>query len=130
MAELRDLLTAIGLRDVSSLLQSGNLVFRGGADEDRAELERRIERAVERELGLRTDVIVRARADLAEVVAGNPFPAEATRNPAGFVVMFLKTAPGDGAAAALQAASRGLSVPAPVACMRTSSIRKGSAVRA
>jgi uncharacterized protein (DUF1697 family) len=107
MSELRGLLTSLGLRDVNSVLQSGNLVFRGGANGDRAELERRIEREAERALDLRTDVIVRAAADISAIVAGNPFAREAACNPAGLVVMFLKTAPGEGAAAALQAAVAG-----------------------
>jgi uncharacterized protein (DUF1697 family) len=58
-------------------------------------------------LGLRTDFFVRTAAEWAKVVAGNPFPEEAERDPGHLVVMFLKATPEANDVAALQAAIPG-----------------------
>ena len=92
MAELRDLLTRLGFADVRSLLQSGNLVF-GASGRTAAQLERLLEAEAEKRLGLQTDFFVRTAKEWNDVVAHNPFPKEARRDPGHLVVMFLKDAP-------------------------------------
>ncbi|MGA7611254.1 MAG: DUF1697 domain-containing protein [Xanthobacteraceae bacterium] len=92
MADLRSLLTELGLRDPQSALQSGNLVFEAGKQTG-ASLERLIEHELARQLDLRTDVMVRSAAEWASVVARNPFRNEAARDPARLVVVFLKSKP-------------------------------------
>lgn len=92
MADLRSLMEQLGLHDVRSLLHAGNFVFTGGGKDDAA-LEARLERELLAGLGLRTVVIVRTAGELEAVIAANPFPAEAERDPARLVVVFLKTAP-------------------------------------
>ena len=92
MADLRSLLTELGLRDPQSALQSGNLVFEAGKQTG-ASLERLIEHELARQLDLRTDVMVRSAAEWATVVARNPFRNEAARDPARLVVVFLKSKP-------------------------------------
>jgi uncharacterized protein (DUF1697 family) len=92
MADLRSLLTELGLRDPQSALQSGNLVFEAGKQTG-ASLERLIEHDLARQLDLRTDVMVRSAAEWASVVARNPFRNEAPRDPARLVVVFLKSKP-------------------------------------
>jgi uncharacterized protein (DUF1697 family) len=74
MAGLRELFAAAGAEEVATHLQSGNVVFESRAGI--AELGRRIERAIESSLGLQVSVLLRTKAQLAKVVAGNPFPAE------------------------------------------------------
>jgi uncharacterized protein (DUF1697 family) len=106
MADLRDLLTRLGFADVRSLLQSGNLVFRGGAQTS-AQLERLLETEAEKRLGLQTDFFVRTAEEWKAIVAQNPFPEEAERDPAHLAVMFLKDAPDAKTVEALQAAIRG-----------------------
>ena len=75
MAELRRSLEGLGLRDVRTYLQSGNVVF--DAD-DAPSLERAatIEVRIERDLGPRVGVRVLRAAEMARVVAANPFAAE------------------------------------------------------
>jgi uncharacterized protein (DUF1697 family) len=92
MADLRSLLTELGLRDPQSALQSGNLVFEAGKQTG-ASLERLIEHELARQLDLRTDVMVRSAAEWASVVARNPFRNEGARDPARLVVVFLKSKP-------------------------------------
>jgi uncharacterized protein (DUF1697 family) len=109
MADLRAAFEELGLHDVRSVLQSGNLVFTGGDRRD-AELEGRLEREVDARLGLRTDVMVRAAHELAAVIAGNPFAPMAARDPSHLVVVFLKSAPAAGAFETLQRAVKGREV--------------------
>jgi uncharacterized protein (DUF1697 family) len=91
MAELRDFVSALGFADVRTLLQSGNVVFRGDARP--AAVERRLETEARARLGLDTDFLVRSAADWRSMVADNPFPDAAERDPSHLVVQCLKSAP-------------------------------------
>jgi uncharacterized protein (DUF1697 family) len=92
MADLRQLVTELGFQDVRSLLQSGNLVFRGDRQAS-APLERLLEREAAARLDLQTDFFVRTAAEWKRIVAANPFRAEAARDPGHLVLMVLKAAP-------------------------------------
>lgn len=90
MAELRDLLSGLGYRDVRTHLQSGNVILdtrRGGA-RVRAEMER----AIADRFGFEVGVVVRTAAELNRVVAGDPFAGIAD-DPARYVVAFLSEKP-------------------------------------
>lgn len=106
MSDLRDLFTALGFAEVTTLLQSGNVVFRGGTREGGG-LERYLETETEKRLGLKTDFLVRTAEEWKAIVARNPFPEEAKEDPSHLVVMFLKDAPDKKSVAALQAAITG-----------------------
>jgi uncharacterized protein (DUF1697 family) len=106
MSDLRDLFAALGFAGVRTLLQSGNVVFRGGTREGGA-LERFLETETEKRLGLKTDFLVRTAKEWETIVAKNPFPDEAKKDPSHLVVMFLKDAPDKKSVAALQAAITG-----------------------
>jgi uncharacterized protein (DUF1697 family) len=60
MADLRAWVTKLGFVNAQTLLQSGNLVFRGGSLTDAA-LEQHLEREAEKRLGLQTDFFVRTQ---------------------------------------------------------------------
>ncbi|HTJ28399.1 MAG TPA: DUF1697 domain-containing protein [Candidatus Limnocylindria bacterium] len=107
MTELRQVLDELGLRDVRSLLQTGNLVFSNGAGTNAAELEWRLEGAIANRFGLRTDVMVRTAQEWRRIVVRNPFPDEAERDPSHLVVMCLKDAPNASHVRELQAAITG-----------------------
>ncbi|PYM07117.1 MAG: hypothetical protein DMD82_06565 [Candidatus Rokuibacteriota bacterium] len=109
MADLRKLLRGLGLEDVRSLLQSGNLVFRSDAHTS-AQLERLLEDAAKHRLGLETDFFVRTARDWKAVIAGNPFPREAERDPGRLLVIFLKDAPDRDGVKALESAITGREV--------------------
>jgi uncharacterized protein (DUF1697 family) len=109
MTDLRALMTELGLEDGKTLLQSGNLVFRGGARTGAA-LERQLEAETKRRFDLETDFFVRSAAEWSEVVAANPFPVEARKDPSHLVTVFLKSAIEPAAVAALQAAITGREV--------------------
>ncbi len=106
MVRLRDLLEELGFPGARTLLQSGNLVFECHGRTP-AELERALEEATAKRLGVRTDYFVRTSREWGRIVAANPFPREAKEDPARLVVFCLKKEPAAGDVKALQAAIRG-----------------------
>src|SRR6478735_11142754 len=72
MARLRALYETLGCEDVTTYLQSGNVVFRHARNP--ASVGRGVERAIKRELGLDIRVLDRSHADLAAVIGADPFP--------------------------------------------------------
>jgi len=102
MADVRAVFEAAGFDAVASLLQSGNLVFEAGTASD-AEVEARAEQVLLDRLGLITEVVVRDADAWRAMIAANPFPDEAMADPSHLVVMAMKTAPAEGAEAAMAA---------------------------
>ena len=91
-ADLRDLLVGLGFEDVQTLLQSGNVVFRGPTRTS-GDLERLIESEGEKRLRLTTDVLVRTEKEWGGVIAANPFPKEAVSDPSHLLAVVLKDRP-------------------------------------
>lgn len=106
MSALRDFAAALDLAEPRTLLQSGNLIFRSTARKP-AELEKLLEREAEKRLGVTTDFLIRSGRELTAIIANNPFPAAAQRDPAHLLVMFLKDEPPADAVAALRKAMVG-----------------------
>ncbi|MHB1511035.1 MAG: DUF1697 domain-containing protein [Acidimicrobiales bacterium] len=75
MAELRQVVAALGHGEVTTYIQSGNALF-SAADpgEDVASLAEALEVALSRQLGIRPPVVVVSRDGLDRVVRENPFP--------------------------------------------------------
>jgi uncharacterized protein (DUF1697 family) len=105
MGGLRDLLTGLGLQDVRTLLQSGNVVFRSSASADA--LEKKLQAATAKELGVDVEFFVRTPVEWDALLAANPFSEEAERDPGHLLVMFLKEAVSPKPVAALQEAVKG-----------------------
>ena len=72
MAQLREIAASIGLADVQTYIQSGNLV--GSTDGDPVAVGPALAEAITSATGLTVPVIVRTGGEWAEVVAANPFP--------------------------------------------------------
>ena len=109
MADLKALCGDLGLQDVRTLILSGNVVFRTRDTEPR-KLERTLEAATAKHLGVTTDYFVRSADQWAAIVEANPFRREAKADPARLVMMCLKDAPAPASVKALQAAIRGREV--------------------
>jgi uncharacterized protein (DUF1697 family) len=109
MADLRAMLVELKFGDPRSLLNSGNLVFQSDKLKG-ADLESLLEAETEARFGLKTDFFVRTPQEWKEVIAGNPFPDEAERDPGHLVVMALKKGPAPADVEALQAAIVGREV--------------------
>jgi uncharacterized protein (DUF1697 family) len=106
MSDLRNLLGKLGFADAKSLLQSGNLVFRSNrlAGE---KLELFLEAETAKQLKVTADYLVRTADEWRAIIAKNPFPEVAERDPSHLLVMCLKAAPAKKDVKALEAAIRG-----------------------
>lgn len=104
MADLKAMIGALGFTEVKTLLQSGNVVFRAG-DESDAALETLLEAETEKRLGLATRYLVRGPAEWRAIIAANPFPDEAVREPSRLLVNVLREPPSKAALDAIQAAA-------------------------
>jgi uncharacterized protein (DUF1697 family) len=76
MADLRQVAESLGHTEIATYIQSGNLVF-SSDDESANGLADSLEQEIARRLEVRPAVVVVSRADLAQVIADNPFPGEA-----------------------------------------------------
>ncbi len=106
MADLRQLFDDLSMTNVRTVVQTGNVLFDTKAVST-GSLEALVEAATASTLALTTDVMVRTRETIEQLVATNPFPLEAANDPGHLVVMFLKKAPPAAAVAALRAAIKG-----------------------
>ena len=86
MDELRAVCEAMGLRDVRTYIQSGNIVFRSKAEDVGSRLEKEIERV----FGVRTFVVLRTAAEMRTVMERNPFPDV---DPKKLLISFLRLTP-------------------------------------
>jgi uncharacterized protein (DUF1697 family) len=104
MAELRALCGEIGLADVATYIQSGNVLF--SASGSASDQEAKLEPAVERRFGFPASVISRAGSDWPALVASNPFPEAARTEPNRLMLCVSKEPPARDAEQALQARAR------------------------
>jgi uncharacterized protein (DUF1697 family) len=92
MEALKTLCTSLGLRDVQTYIQSGNIVFREDS-EDPPKLARRLEERLEADFGFRPAVIIRTASELRKVIAKNPFAGRADIEPSKLLVVFMDRVP-------------------------------------
>ena len=99
MAELKPALESLGLEDVVTYIQSGNVVFtssKRSADAVAADVERQIAKV----FGVDVAVLLRTPAQLRKIAADNPFLGKGA-DVSKLHVVFLDAAPGKGAIAEL-----------------------------
>ena len=106
MSDLRELLGDLGFDGATSLLQSGNLVFKSPRLTGDS-LERLLEKETAQRLNVSADYLVRTADELKKVIDRNPFPKHAKDDPSHLLVMFLKTSPPADKLEALQASIKG-----------------------
>jgi uncharacterized protein (DUF1697 family) len=99
MDALRAVYESLRLRDVRTLLQSGNVLFRSGISEPR-QLKTRIMQEIARQLDLEVEVILRTLAEIASVVERGPVLAPRA-DMSRLLVMCLASVPVAAAQAAL-----------------------------
>ena len=88
MKVLVECATGLGYGDVSTYIQSGNVVFATRAAEKKVKAE--LQAALTETMGAAIDVLVRTHAELAALDAKNPYP---DAEPAQVMVYFLDVAP-------------------------------------
>jgi uncharacterized protein (DUF1697 family) len=92
MDALRRLYESLGMQNVQTHIQSGNVVFKT-KERDLVRLSRLIEDAIEKKFGFHSDVILRTPTELRGVIARNPFAKRSDIDPSKLLVTFLATDP-------------------------------------
>jgi uncharacterized protein (DUF1697 family) len=92
MPDLQALFVGLGHADVITYVQSGNVVFTSPA-KSAAALASAIEKQIARDLAIDVVAVLRTKAELAKVIAGNPF-VRTRADLAKLHVTFLKQLPG------------------------------------
>ncbi|HLI69104.1 MAG TPA: DUF1697 domain-containing protein [Ktedonobacteraceae bacterium] len=92
MSDLKELHEALGLKDVVTYIQSGNVVFTSDSA-DTTQLSKRIEDGFAQKFGFRVSAIVRTAAEIEEVIMNNPFQKQVLQAPKWVLVLFLATRP-------------------------------------
>lgn len=100
MDALKALCESLKLKDVHTLLASGNVVFRA-KERNPAAVTEVVQKGIERRFGIRSDIIVRTTPELRDIVARNPFAGRRGIEPGKLLVAFLGSAPAPGARAKL-----------------------------
>jgi uncharacterized protein (DUF1697 family) len=100
MSRVVEVFEGVGCRGAWTHVNSGNVAFDGTGT--RADLERKIQRALESEFGFEITTFVRSTAELQRVVTASPF---VVADGDTYFVTFLKTAPSEATARALKALS-------------------------
>lgn len=92
MEDLRELFSEMGFKDVSTYIQSGNVIFRSGNSEA-ADMERLITQAIQKKYGFEAPVRIVDFEDLQIVFANNPFINNHSRDIPFLHVSFLSGIP-------------------------------------
>jgi uncharacterized protein (DUF1697 family) len=90
MAELREVVTSLGPTEVTTYIQSGNVLFTS-AEDDPAKLAAALEAAITQAFSVQSPVVVLSRDELARILDTNPHPREP--NPKLVHVVFLNAEP-------------------------------------
>jgi uncharacterized protein (DUF1697 family) len=93
MADLRALFEAMGLTQVETFIQSGNVLFNSPSTAP-AELEQAIEAHLQQGLDFAVPTFLRSQDDLMEVIAHHPFGDDGVDSP-DLYIAFLKKEPGE-----------------------------------
>ena len=101
MAELRAIGERLGWNEISTYIQSGNLLFQAPGAASR--LEATLEKAIVDRLAMKVSVMIRTAAELKAYLDGNPFAQAAQEAPRALLLLVSKKPPAKGAEAALQA---------------------------
>jgi uncharacterized protein (DUF1697 family) len=93
MGDLRELFAALGHTQVTTYLQSGNVVFEpAGGTDGSAQIADAIVQRIAAEMGLQVSVLLRTGDELGRVLEGNPYLARES-DPTRLHVTFLEQAP-------------------------------------
>ncbi|RZJ72846.1 DUF1697 domain-containing protein [Flavobacterium sp.] len=91
MEALRESLKNLGLKDVSTYIQSGNVLF--VSDDSASDLQQNISRMIKADFGFDVSVIVVTPDDLAVAVAENPFAGKTPEGSTQPYIGFLSEIP-------------------------------------
>jgi uncharacterized protein (DUF1697 family) len=91
MKELRTLLENLGLQNIRTYIQSGNVVFQG-QEKDRSRLAKQISAEIKKDHGFEPDVQLLTAEEMEKAMQSNPFP-EGEPEPKSLHLFFLAAVP-------------------------------------
>lgn len=106
MAPLADLYRALGFDAVTTVLQSGNVVF-ASALRDPDRIAARLGEAIEAEFGFRPAIMMRTGDELRDAIDRNPFAGRSDIDPRRQVIVFMARAPANGGECTLASVAAG-----------------------
>jgi uncharacterized protein (DUF1697 family) len=92
MADLQGVYKSLGLRNVTTYIQSGNVVF-DSLEENTARVAGMIEAGITRAFGYSVRVLIRDKTRFQNVLDGNPFIYKRNEDPTKLYVTFLSESP-------------------------------------
>jgi uncharacterized protein (DUF1697 family) len=93
MTDLADLFIKIGIKDVETYIQSGNVIFSNTGTIPLAALSVRIEQAILERFNYSIPVMIRTNKELSDLFSSNPFLDETDFDPSKMAVIFLHDEP-------------------------------------
>ena len=109
MDALKELHETLGLQEVATYIQSGNVVFSSGG-EDVTQIQKEIEDAFAKKFGFQAKVMVRTAGEFNVIIENNPFQNQPMKESKWVVAMFLANDPISTALEDIQKTYTGLEV--------------------
>lgn len=94
MTDLKALYESLGFEEVSTYIQSGNVIFKTDEKLSNQDIAKEIEKAILEKYNFEVPVIIRSAEEIRNVISANPFLAETDINVEKLHVTFLADAPG------------------------------------
>lgn len=107
MVALKGLHEELGLQNVVTYLQTGNVIFESDEKTDSTHLAGKIRKEFEKNFGFSPEVMVRTAAEIMQISEENPFLGHPEKETKWIVVMFLSGSPDVAAKEALLSAYTG-----------------------
>jgi uncharacterized protein (DUF1697 family) len=102
MADLKSLYESLGLTNVKTYIQSGNVIFES-AISDVGELQRNIEQKIEKTFGFSVSVIIRTNKEFKRIIDHNPYIGyDSPEDESKYLVTFLSRTPSGSTAETIQ----------------------------
>ncbi|MBK6504687.1 MAG: DUF1697 domain-containing protein [Ignavibacteria bacterium] len=98
MKALKELFVDVGMKNVTTYIQSGNVVFETESA-DNSDISKKLETAISKVFGYEVPVIIRSKRELREIIVKNPFASEDEKM---LYITFLKENPDKEVLAELQ----------------------------
>jgi uncharacterized protein (DUF1697 family) len=93
MTDLSALFISLGLKDVKTFIQSGNVIFSDFNKIPESDLSLTIERSILEKFNYKVPVMIRTNQELGDLFSSNPFLDETNFDPAKMAVLFLHDEP-------------------------------------
>lgn len=93
MEYLREIFAMPGIKNVSSYIQSGNILF-DAKEADAGKLTKKIEKQLAKHLGYEVEVFLRTTDELEQAIEQNPFPDAKLGKDLALYIVFLSREPG------------------------------------